>query len=167
MGGGDNGPADCQTPPGAGAQPVFLLCNSDVVSNPYLGEVFKADCYGSVIVGNPNVDGTPIFICDGNSSGGLQAEENIISAGNFCTGFPASQNGQKTNNDGWCIKVEGMLNNPAKTDETHGYALINRSAICPGGDMHGDTPGPAGVHPHEFVVGGYERLSNSGSVRQN
>ena len=153
--GNDDGADDCQTLPGGGSpQPVFLLCNGDL--DAPLDDVLVNDCYGSQIAANPNITGTPVLLCDGNSSGTAEAEQDIVTSFNGCTAdFPSGQNGQKTNNDGWCVATTGQLNNPAKTDETHGYVLINRPVDC--------DPG-AGVNIHNFVLGGYERLSNSGSV---
>ena len=101
----NDGLADCQDP-GVGAQPAFLLCNTDRADVP--------TCYGSRVVENPGITGQPVFICDGNSgSNTLQAEEDIVSSFSGCSD-------QKTNDDRWCVKQVGVLNNPAKTDETHG-----------------------------------------------
>jgi hypothetical protein len=91
------------------------------------------------------VIGQPVLLCDGNSGGDtLQAEADIVSSFSGCSD-------QKTNDPQWCIKKSGILNNPAKSDETHGYTVINRTglATCPN---------------NRFVVGGYERLGNEGTV---
>ena len=137
----NDGLADCQDP-GVGAQPAFLLCNTDRDDVP--------TCYGSRVVENPGIIGQPVFICDGNSgSNTLQGEEDIVSSFSGCSD-------QKTNDDRWCVKQVGVLNNPAKTDETHGYVLLGKEVVCDTAPFIGET--------HTFIIGGYERLGNEGTV---
>ncbi len=136
----NDGLADCQAA-GAGAQPVFLSCNSDRTDLP--------TCYNSRVDTNPAIVGSAVFICDGNSGGTLQGETDIVSSFSGCSD-------QKTNDNRWCVKKTGVLNNPAKSDETHGYTLINRPVVCNSGPDAGET--------HNFILGGYERLGNEGTV---
>src|SRR3990172_5960046 len=138
----DDGAADCQTSPAVSPMPAFLLCNGDrAAGTPGLTE----DCYDSEILANPLIVGKPVLICDGNSGGDtLETELDIVSSFSGCSD-------QKTNDSRWCVKRTGELNNPAKSDETHGYTIINR-------------PGGPNCLADNFIVGGYERLGNEGTV---
>src|SRR5438093_279302 len=145
--GTNDGAADCQPTTGlpGGAKPVFVLCNQDRTDLSY-GSA-GATCYNSRI--DATLPGTA-FICDGNSGGvGSEPELNIISSFTNCSD-------QKTNNGRWCEKTSGSLNNPSKSDETHGYGLIRRGVPC--------TTSTGSTVNHDFIFGGYERLSNSGTV---
>src|SRR3990172_5753257 len=142
--GTDNGADDCQTPPADGLpQPAFLLCNGDRAPGAGAPGLVE-DCYGSEIIPNSKFSPEPVFICDGNSSGQAQVELDIVSSFTNCS--------------------------DQKTNESLGYVVIGRQVVCPGGDQHFNPAtgtfvnGPAGDHNHDFVLGAYHRLSNSGTM---